>query len=102
MVADCLGKEKEDFVRFGPDRPHNDSRYGMRGNKLRSLGWQPKRALPDDIAEIAAWYRANLHLYNAVSEPAVMRSRSSFHLMRLQRLSLSGIATAIPAAQATR
>lgn len=76
LVADSIGLAKETFVRHGTDRPHNDSRYGMRGNKMTALGWEPKRHLPDDIAGIVDWYRANLHLYQADFEPMVMGAQS--------------------------
>lgn len=100
LVADCLEKSKDSFVRQGPDRPHNDSRYGMRGHKMLSLGWKPKRSLPDDIGGIVEWYRANLHLYASDFQPAAMRSASG--PIGRHRFSLARIASAIRTVQATR
>ncbi|MGB8815292.1 MAG: NAD-dependent epimerase/dehydratase family protein [Paracoccaceae bacterium] len=71
MVAKAVGLPRDSFVTFGPDRPHNDSRYGIRGDGLRALGWAPERVLSDDIGGIVEWYRQNLHLYAADLAPAI-------------------------------
>lgn len=63
LVCDSMGIRREDLIRFGPDRPHNDCRYGVVGDKLLALGWKPERRLSDDIAEIVDWYRSHLDLY---------------------------------------
>ena len=33
----------EDCVEFVPDRPYNDKRYYISNEKLRGLGWTPKK-----------------------------------------------------------
>jgi dTDP-D-glucose 4,6-dehydratase len=33
----------EDWVEFVPDRPYNDKRYYISNEKLRRLGWTPKK-----------------------------------------------------------
>ena len=101
IVADCLGKAKETFVRHGPDRPHNDSRYGMRGSKMVSLGWEPKRRLEADMAEIVDWYRDNLSLYKADFEPHVLPARTGSGKMEVSRAWRSTKATDKQPVQAT-
>ena len=63
LVAAEMGVLKESFVQFGPDRPFNDSRYGVKGCKLLNLGWEPMRNLKADLPEMVEWYRNNLGLY---------------------------------------
>jgi dTDP-glucose 4,6-dehydratase len=48
------------LIRHVPDRPGHDRRYAMNAGKLRSaLGWRPRRAFEEGLAETVAWYRAN-------------------------------------------
>ncbi len=68
LVCTALGRKREDFVTNGPDRPHNDSRYGVTGHQISALGWTPQRKLAEDLYGIVDWYRDNLHLF--VREPA--------------------------------
>jgi dTDP-glucose 4,6-dehydratase len=63
IVSNQMGIDPKSYVRFGPDRPHNDCRYGVRGQKLLSLGWKPKRLLEDHLEGLVDWYRNNLDLY---------------------------------------
>ncbi len=63
LVAAEMGVLPEAFVEFGPDRPFNDSRYGVKGGKLLSLGWKPMRNLKADLPEMVEWYRNNLGLF---------------------------------------
>jgi dTDP-glucose 4,6-dehydratase len=63
IVANAMGVSRSQLAEFGPDRPYNDSRYGVDGKRLLDLGWQPTRLLENDIDEMADWYVSNLHLY---------------------------------------
>jgi dTDP-glucose 4,6-dehydratase len=50
----------ESLVRHVPDRPGHDRRYAMNAAKIReALGWRPRHAFEDGLAETVAWYRAN-------------------------------------------
>ena len=40
-----------------PDRPGHDRRYGMRWERLGSLGWRPATSFADGLAITLAWYR---------------------------------------------
>lgn len=63
IVCAQMGVKPESFVRFGPDRPHNDCRYGVSGQQLLSMGWTPSILLEDHIGELVSWYSENLDLY---------------------------------------
>ncbi|SDD54450.1 GDP-mannose 4,6-dehydratase [Ruegeria marina] len=65
MVSKALGIDVEKFVAFGPDRPHNDCRYGVKGEQLSALGWKPTRLLENELSALVDWYKANLELYSA-------------------------------------
>ena len=44
-------------ISFVDDRPGHDFRYAIDPAKAeRALGWSPRRALPDGLAETVAWY----------------------------------------------
>ena len=65
-VADLISSKfpnKSIKINYVSNRPFNDSRYAVNDEKLRNLGWSPKRSLVDDIPEIIDWYKANLHWY---------------------------------------
>jgi dTDP-glucose 4,6-dehydratase len=81
-VVDLVGAEMgipvDRLVRLGVDRPHNDCRYGVCGQKLLDLGWRPARRLEQDLPAIVAWYRENLHLYyDGVRPGAGLRAEGS-------------------------
>lgn len=66
-VADLISSKfpnKSIKINYVSNRPFNDSRYAVNDEKLRNLGWSPRKSLIDDIPEIIDWYIANLHLYN--------------------------------------
>lgn len=65
-VADLISSKfpnKNIKINYVTNRPFNDSRYAVNDDKLRSLGWSPKRSLVEDIPELISWYKTNLHWY---------------------------------------
>jgi dTDP-glucose 4,6-dehydratase len=48
------------LIRPVKDRPGHDRRYSVDCRKARSLGWQPRHAFADALAETVAWYRDNV------------------------------------------
>jgi dTDP-glucose 4,6-dehydratase len=50
----------ESLVRFVPDRPGHDFRYGVSSHRLTALGWRPEVPFEDGLAETVAWYRDHL------------------------------------------
>ena len=59
-IADAEGKElKYEMVDFHSSRPGHDLRYGLSGDYMRSLGWEPKYTLRERIKEVVDWTLAN-------------------------------------------
>ena len=51
--------EWEKYVDFSAVRQGQDVRYALNDDKLRSLGWEPKRVFDDEIVPIVHYYRDN-------------------------------------------
>lgn len=49
----------EDFVDLGHKREGQDVRYSVNDNKIRSLGWEPKKVFSNEIKDIVAFYQQN-------------------------------------------
>jgi dTDP-glucose 4,6-dehydratase len=47
------------LLRRVADREGHDRRYSLDTSKLRSLGWAPRTAFADGLAQTVDWYRAN-------------------------------------------
>ena len=47
----------ESLIAFVQDRPGHDRAYGMRWDRLESLGWRPATTFSDGLAITLAWYR---------------------------------------------
>jgi dTDP-glucose 4,6-dehydratase len=45
------------LVRHVADRPGHDRRYGLDSARIYALGWKPRRAFEQGLAETVAWYR---------------------------------------------
>src|SRR5690349_1755360 len=58
LLLDRLGKPWS-LVRHVEDRPGHDRRYAMDGTRLAELGWQPRMAFEDGLAETVDWFVAN-------------------------------------------
>lgn len=48
-----------DMVDFHSSRPGHDLRYALSGELMKSLGWEPRVALSERIAEVVDWSLAN-------------------------------------------
>ena len=51
------GKNIEDSVDLSITRPGQDVRYALNDDKLRSLGWKPKRNFYEEIKYIVEYYK---------------------------------------------
>jgi dTDP-glucose 4,6-dehydratase len=49
----------DSLIRHVEDRPGHDRRYALDDSKLRGLGWTPRHAFEDGLADTVAWYRDN-------------------------------------------
>jgi len=66
-----LAGRDESLIRHVPDRPGHDRRYAMNASRIRDdLGWRPRRAFDDGLAETVAWYRDNRAWTEAVRSGA--------------------------------
>ena len=58
LILDQLGFDQS-LVRHVEDRAGHDRRYSLDTTKVRSLGWEPRRAWRDGIRATIDWYREN-------------------------------------------
>ena len=65
LIAKAFARDPEQVIEFVPDRPFNDSRYCIASDKIRRLGWMPRRSLAADIPSLVDWYEDNLQRYAA-------------------------------------
>ena len=63
MICSFLNKNHKKNIRFVTDRPFNDKRYSINFNKIKKLGWKPKRNLIEDLPKIIQWYKKNIYLF---------------------------------------
>ena len=64
MVCKLMKKNPKKYIKYVKDRPYNDKRYSIAINKIKKLGWKPKRVLKEDLSLIIDWYRINSELFN--------------------------------------
>jgi dTDP-glucose 4,6-dehydratase len=50
----------ESLITMVSDRPGHDFRYGVKADRLRSIGWKPRTSFEDALAKTVAWYAENL------------------------------------------
>ena len=73
----ALAGVPESQISFVADRPGHDFRYGLRSDRLRDLGWEPRVPFDDGLARTVEWYRDHLtwlrraHDVPVVTEPRV-------------------------------
>ncbi len=49
----------ESLLEHVADRPGHDRRYAIRSEKIRELGWKPRRSFAEGLKETIAWYQAH-------------------------------------------
>jgi dTDP-glucose 4,6-dehydratase len=57
-ILELVGKPAS-LIKPVADRPGHDRRYSVDTSKLKSLGWRPRRAFEQGLAETVAWYKQN-------------------------------------------
>lgn len=61
LIAKSMNKElKYDMVDFHSSRPGHDLRYGLDGNKIYELGWNPKFNFEESLEKTVKWTLNNL------------------------------------------
>jgi dTDP-glucose 4,6-dehydratase len=63
MIAAEFNRNVADCCEFVPDRPFNDSRYGIIDEKIKALGWRQTRSLKEDLPELISWYREEIDAF---------------------------------------
>lgn len=58
MLLKILGMN-ESMIEFVEHRLGHDFRYAISGEKLKSLGWERKYSLADDLPKVVEWYKIN-------------------------------------------
>jgi UDP-glucose 4,6-dehydratase len=58
-ICNVLGVDAEKAVRFVADRPFNDQRYFVDGEKLRKLGWSERTPWEEGLKKTVEWYANN-------------------------------------------
>ena len=56
MICDGMGKDFDESVKYVEDRLFQDPIYLSNSDKLRSMGWKPKRSLKKTLHELIIWY----------------------------------------------
>ncbi len=74
----ALAGVPESQISFVADRPGHDFRYGLRSDRLRGLGWEPRVSFDDGLARTVEWYRDHLSwLRRAHDVPVVTEPRAA-------------------------
>ena len=51
-----LKKDPNKYIKYTKDRLYNDKRYSVSSEKIRELGWKPKRTIKEGLKETIQWY----------------------------------------------
>ena len=62
-ICKLLDKDPAKYITFTKDRLYNDKRYSVSSEKIRRLGWKPKRNLLNDLPMIIKWYQKNYKIF---------------------------------------
>ena len=61
LISKYVGKELTyEMVDFHSDRPGHDLRYGLNGNKIQELGWNPKFDFEKSLEKTVLWTLNNM------------------------------------------
>ncbi len=58
MILKILGMD-DSMIEYVEHRLGHDFRYAINGGKLKSLGWERKHSLEEDLPKVVAWYKDN-------------------------------------------
>ena len=63
LISNYLEINFKKNITFIKDRPFNDKIYKINSNKLKKLGWKPKKKLDEELPKLCDWYKKNLSLF---------------------------------------
>ncbi|MDD5449093.1 MAG: dTDP-glucose 4,6-dehydratase [Candidatus Omnitrophica bacterium] len=58
QILAIMGKP-ESLIKFVEDRPGHDKRYAVNCEKVKALGWRPKKSFNEALKETVEWYQMN-------------------------------------------
>ena len=64
MICDIMNKDFDNSIEYVKDRLFQDHIYLSNSNKLRAIGWKPKRTLKEVLPELVIWYTENHEFFN--------------------------------------
>lgn len=60
MIAELMGRPLlYEMIDFHSSRPGHDLRYALCGEKMRNLGWEPRKDLKERLRDVIAWSLEN-------------------------------------------
>jgi dTDP-glucose 4,6-dehydratase len=66
-ILKLVGKPAS-LIRPVADRAGHDRRYSLDTSKLRSIGWRPRHAFDQGLAETVAWYKQNERWWRPIKD----------------------------------
>ena len=72
------------LVRHVADRPGHDRRYGLDSTRIHALGWTPRRAFEQGLAETVAWYRERRDWWEPIKSGEYRRYYDQQYAARLR------------------
>jgi dTDP-glucose 4,6-dehydratase len=57
-ILELTGRDRS-LIEHVVDRPGHDRRYSLSSDRVRALGWSPRRRFDEGLAATVEWYRAN-------------------------------------------
>ncbi|KAF6985350.1 hypothetical protein CFC21_003225 [Triticum aestivum] len=65
-ICEILGVDPEKAIKFVEDRPFNDQRYFVDGEKMRRLGWLERTTWEEGLRKTVEWYASNADYWGDV------------------------------------
>ena len=66
-ICAIFSKSEKKFIKYVEDRPYNDFRYSVNCKKIRSLGWETKYNLFNELPKIVEWYKDNHKIFKKIN-----------------------------------
>ena len=83
LILELSGAD-QGLVRHVADRPGHDRRYGLDSTRIHALGWTPRRAFEQGLAETVAWYRERRDWWEPIKSGEYRRYYDQQYAARLR------------------